>query len=166
MTSGPHLYVDADACPVKAEAVKVAERHGLATVFVANSWLPLPRSPRVRMQVVAGSFDAADDWIADHVQRDDVVITADIPLAARALQAGAWVLGPSGKPFTGDNIGNALATRELMADLRAYGVGGGPPPFSARDRSRFLEALEHVVRQAVRARAAAPGPSGSESGVP
>ena len=160
MTSGPHLYVDADACPVKAETVKVAERHGLAAVFVANSWLPLPRSPRVRMQVVSGSFDAADDWIAEHVQRDDVVITADIPLASRALQAGAWVLGPSGKPFTADNIGNALATRELMADLRAYGVGGGPPPFSARDRSRFLEALENVVRQAVKGRAEAPGQPG------
>jgi uncharacterized protein YaiI (UPF0178 family) len=158
VTPGPHVYVDADACPVKVETVKVAERHGLATVFVANSWLPLPRSPRVRMQVVSGSFDAADDWIAEHVQRDDVVITADIPLAARALQAGAWVLGPSGKPFTADNIGNALATRELMADLRAYGVGGGPPPFGARDRSRFLEALENVVRQAVRARGATSGP--------
>jgi uncharacterized protein YaiI (UPF0178 family) len=157
MIDGPCVYVDADACPVKAETVKVAERHGLATVFVANSWLPLPRSPRVRMQVVAGAFDAADDWIAGQLQRDDVVITADIPLASRALQAGAWVLGPSGKPFTADNIGNALATRELMADLRAYGVGGGPPPFAARDRSRFLEALEHVVRQAIRARAATPG---------
>jgi uncharacterized protein YaiI (UPF0178 family) len=161
MTAGPRLYVDADACPVKAEAAKVAARHGLATVFVANSWLPLPRSPMVRMQVVPGSFDAADDWIAEHVQRDDVVITADIPLASRALQAGAWVLGPSGRAFTGDNIGNALATRELMADLRAYGVGGGPPPFGARDRSRFLEALENVVRQAVKRRAATvarPGP--------
>jgi uncharacterized protein YaiI (UPF0178 family) len=157
----PHIYVDADACPVKAETVKVAERHGLPTVFVANSWLPLPRSPRVRMQVVSGSFDAADDWIAGQVRRDDVVITADIPLASRALQAGAWVLGPSGKPFTADNIGNALATRELMADLRAYGVGGGPPPFGARDRSRFLEALENIVRQAIRGRAAAPRPPGT-----
>jgi uncharacterized protein len=158
MLAGPQLYIDADACPVKAETVKVAERHGLACTFVANAWLPVPRSPRVRMQVVSGSFDAADDWIAEHVQRDDVVITADIPLAARTLQAGAWVLGPTGKPFTPDNIGNALATRELMADLRAYGVGGGPPPFSARDRSRFLEALEHVVRQAVKARTATPAP--------
>jgi len=140
--------VDADACPVKAEVVKVAERHGLAVVFVANAWIAVPRAPRVRVQVVSGAFDAADDWIAGQVQRDDVVVTADIPLAARCVKSGARVLGPSGKPFTDDNIGNALATRELMADLRAYGVGGGPPPFGPKDRSRFLEALERVLREA------------------
>jgi hypothetical protein len=148
MSTGPHIYVDADACPVKPETVKVAERHGLPVVFVANAWLAVPRGPRIRVQVVPGSFDAADDWIAQHVARDDVVITADIPLASRCLKAGARVLGPSGKPFTEDNIGNALATRELLADLRAYGVGGGPPPFGPKDRSRFLEALETVVRLA------------------
>ena len=142
----PHIYVDADACPVKAETIKVAVRHGLPVVFVANSWLAIPRAPGVRMQVVSGSFDAADDWIAGQVAADDIVVTADIPLASRSLKKGARVLGPSGKPFTGDNIGNALATRELMADLRAYGVGGGPPPFSPRDRSRYLEALESIVR--------------------
>ena len=152
MTAAPHLYVDADACPVKAETVKVAERHGLAVVFVTNAWLAVPRAPRVRVQVVTGAFDAADDWIVEQVQRDDVVVTADIPLASRCLQLGARVLGPTGKPFTGDNIGNALATRELMADLRAYGVGGGPPPFGPKDRSRFLEALELVVREAKKAR--------------
>jgi uncharacterized protein YaiI (UPF0178 family) len=150
-----HVYVDADACPVKAETVKVATRHGLPVVFVANAWFAVPRGPRVRMQVVSGAFDAADDWIAGQVQHDDIVVTADIPLAARCLKAGARVLGPSGKPFTGDNIGNALATRELMSDLRAYGVGGGPPPFGPRDRSRFLEALESVVRVATRGRGAA-----------
>ena len=148
MHAAPHIYVDADACPVKAEVVKVAERHGLAVVFVANAWLAVPRAPRVRVQVVSGAFDAADDWIAGQVQRDDVVVTADIPLAARCVKSGARVLGPSGKPFTDDNIGNALATRELMADLRAYGVGGGPPPFGPKDRSRFLEALERVLREA------------------
>lgn len=148
MNAGPHIYVDADACPVKAETVKVAERHGLPVVFVANAWLTVPRAPRVRVQVVAGSFDAADDWIVGQVRRDDVVVTADIPLASRCLKLGAHVLGPSGKPFTDDNIGNALATRELMSDLRAYGVGGGPPPFGPKDRSRFLEALELVVRRA------------------
>ena len=148
MHAAPHIYVDADACPVKAEVVKVAERHGLAVVFVANAWLTVPRAPRVRVQVVSGAFDAADDWIAGQVQRDDVVVTADIPLAARCVKSGARVLGPSGKPFTDDNIGNALATRELMADLRAYGVGGGPPPFGPKDRSRFLEALERVLREA------------------
>jgi len=152
MTAAPHLYVDADACPVKAETVKVAERHGLPVVFVANAWFATPRAPRVRVQVVSGSFDAADDWIVEQVQRDDVVITADIPLASRCLKLGARVLGPSGKPFTEDNIGNALATRELMADLRAYGVGGGPPPFGPKDRSRFLEALEQVVREAKKGR--------------
>jgi uncharacterized protein YaiI (UPF0178 family) len=153
MSAAPHLYVDADACPVKAETVKVAERHGLPVVFVANAWLAVPRAPRVRMQVVSGSFDAADDWIVEHLQPHDVVITADIPLAARSLKRGAHVLGPSGKPFTADNIGNALATRELMADLRACGAGGGPPPFGPKDRSRFLEVLERVVRQARQGRA-------------
>lgn len=148
MSPGPHIYVDADACPVKAETVKVAERHGLPVVFVANSWMAVPRAPRVRVQVVSGSFDAADDWIVEQVVRDDIVVTADIPLASRALSKGARVLGPSGKPFTEDNIGNALATRELMSDLRAYGVGGGPPPFAPKDRSRYLEVLESVVRLA------------------
>jgi uncharacterized protein YaiI (UPF0178 family) len=147
MSSGPHVYVDADACPVKAEVAKVAERHGLAVTYVANAWLPIPRGPAFRVQVVPGAFDAADDWIAERAEAGDIVITADIPLASRALKKGARVLGPSGKPFTGDNIGNALATRELMADLRAYGVGGGPPPFGPKDRSRFLEALELAVRQ-------------------
>ncbi len=147
MADAPHIYVDADACPVKAETAKVAIRHGLAVTFVANSGMPLPRGPRLRMQVVSGAFDAADDWIVDQLKADDIVITADIPLASLALKKGARVLGPSGKPFTDDNIGNALATRELMADLRAYGVGGGPPPFTPRDRSRFLQSLEMLVRQ-------------------
>jgi uncharacterized protein YaiI (UPF0178 family) len=105
------------------------------------------------MQVVSGSFDAADDWIVEQLRPDDVVVTADIPLASRAIKKGARVLGPTGKPFTDDNIGNALATRELMADLRAYGVGGGPPPFGPRDRSRYLDALEGVVRLAKAGRA-------------
>jgi uncharacterized protein YaiI (UPF0178 family) len=144
----PHIYVDADACPVKAEVAKVAERHGLAVTYVANAWVQPPRGPRFKAQVVHGGFDAADDWIAEQVGSGDVVITADIPLAARCLKKNALVLGPSGKPFTQDNIGNALATREIMADLRAYGVGGGPPPFGQRDRSRFLEALELTVRRA------------------
>ena len=150
MPADPHIYVDADACPVKAEVAKVAERHGLAVTYVANAWIQPPRAPRIRMQVVTGAFDAADDWIVEQLQPADVVITADIPLASRSLKKGALVLGPSGKPFTDDNIGNALATRELMADMRAYGVGGGPPPFSPRDRSRFLDALELAVRDAKR----------------
>jgi hypothetical protein len=150
MSRATHIYVDADACPVKTEIAKVAQRHGLPVVYVANAWMTLPRGPNLRLQVVTGAFDAADDWIAQQVQRIDVVITADIPLASRCLKQGALVLGPGGKAFTGDNIGNALATRELLADLRAYGVGGGPPPFDARDRSRFLQALEQAVRDAQR----------------
>jgi uncharacterized protein YaiI (UPF0178 family) len=150
MTRPIHIYVDADACPVKAEVARVAQRHGLPVVYVANAWMTLPRAPNLRMQVVTGAFDAADDWIAEQAQPGDVVITADIPLASRCLKRGAYVLGPGGKPFTGDNIGNALATRELMADLRAYGVAGGPPPFDPRDRSRFLQGLEQAVRDAQR----------------
>lgn len=146
MSRDRHVFVDADACPVKPETVKVAERHGVPVVFVANSWLPVPRGPRVRIQVVPGAFDAADDWIAGQVQAGDVVVTADIPLASRCLKQGARVIGPAGKPFTDDNIGTALATRELLADLRAYGIGGGPPPFAAQDRSRFLQALESALR--------------------
>jgi uncharacterized protein len=130
--------------------VKVAVRHKLPVTFVANAWMQLPRGPQVRMQVVSNDFDAADDWIVERLEPGDIVITADIPLAAAALKKNAWVLGPGGKPFTDDNIGNALATRELMADLRAYGVGGGPPPFEQRDRSRFLQALELTVREALR----------------
>jgi uncharacterized protein YaiI (UPF0178 family) len=155
MNPNVHLYVDADACPVKAEAVKVAERHGLPVVFVANAYLAVPRGPRVRVQVVPGSFDAADDWIVEQVQRDDVVVTSDIPLASRCLKAGARALKPNGQRFTDDNIGNALAGRELAQELRAYGVGGGPPPFGPKDRSRFLDALENVLREAKKARESA-----------
>ncbi|HET9693601.1 MAG TPA: YaiI/YqxD family protein [Steroidobacteraceae bacterium] len=148
MPAEPHIYVDADACPVKAETARVAERHALAVTFVANAWLQPPRAPRMRVQVVAGAYDAADDWIVANARAGDVVITTDIPLASRCLQKDALVLTPVGKRFTGDNIGNALATRELLSDLRAYGVGGGPPPFAPRDRSRFLDALELAVREA------------------
>jgi hypothetical protein len=152
MSTSPLIYVDGDACPVKAETVRVAERHGLPVVFVANAWLAVPRGPRVRVQVVPGSFDAADDWIAEHVGKDDVVVTTDIPLAARCLKQGARVVKPTGQRFTDDNIGNALASRELMSELRAYGVGGGPPPFGPKDRSRFLDAMENVLREAKKAR--------------
>jgi len=150
MNSKPSIYVDADACPVKEETVKVAARHEVPVIFVANSWMQTPRGAQSRLQVVSGDFDAADDWIIEQVRRDDIVVTADIPLASRCLEQGARVLRPSGKPFTEDNIGDALATRELMTELRAYGVGGGPPPFSRRDRSRFLEALELALREAKR----------------
>lgn len=137
---------------MKDETVKVAERHGLSVVFVANTILGVPRAPRVRLQVVSGSFDAADNWIVEQVQPDDVVVTSDIPLAARCLKQGALVLKPTGQRFTDANIGNALAGREVASQLRAYGVGGGPPPFGPKDRSRFLDALENVVREVSRAR--------------
>jgi uncharacterized protein len=146
--TGPSIYVDADACPVKAEAAKVAVRHGLPVVFVANAWLQVPSGPGVRRQVVTGAFDAADDWIVGQLAAQDIVVTADIPLASRALKKGAGVLGPTGRPFTDDNIGDALAMRELMSDLRAQGARGGPPPFGPRDRSRFLQELENLVRKA------------------
>lgn len=149
--AGPSIYVDADACPVKTESVKVAERNGLSVVFVANSWLQVPRGAQVRVQVVTGAFDAADEWIVAQLAPHDIVVTADIPLASRALKKGARVLGPSGRPFTVDNIGDALAMRELMADLRAQGARGGPAPFSPRDRSRFLQELENLVRESLRA---------------
>jgi uncharacterized protein YaiI (UPF0178 family) len=140
-----HIYVDADACPVKAEICRVAARHGLPVTLVANAQMTAPAQPGVRVQVVSGSFDAADDWIAEQADRDDIVVTADIPLAARGLAKGAAVLAPNGKRYTEDNIGDALATRVVMADARAYGIGGGPPPFHKRDRSRFLQVLEETI---------------------
>lgn len=130
-----------------AEGGMVASRHGLRVTFLANSWIPLPRGGGTRMQAVTGAFDAANDWIVELIQPGDIVVTADIPLASRCLQKGARVLGPSGEPFTDDNIGDALAGREPMAGLRAYGVGGGPPPFSRQDRSRYLQALELLASE-------------------
>lgn len=146
------LYIDADACPVKDEAYKVAWRHGLRTYVVANTPLMVPAHPLVERVVVPADPDAADDFIADKVTRGDVVVTADIPLAARCVKAGADVIAPSGKPFTSASIGMALATRNLMEDLRSAGaVTGGPRPFSARDRSAFLSALDLAVVRLKRA---------------
>jgi hypothetical protein len=141
------VYVDADACPVKDEVYQVAGRHGLYVYLVANSRMHVPHGGGVEMVVVEHGADAADDWIAEHVRRNDVVITADIPLAARCLEVGALVLGSNGRPFTEDSIGGALATRELKSELREMGaIGGGPPPLSDRDRSRFSNALDQQVR--------------------
>lgn len=148
----PHLYIDADACPVKSEVFKVAERHGLFVTLVAGSWMRVPADTRIRLEVVAQGFDAADDWIAEHVAANDVLVTADIPLAGRALAKGARVIGTTGRPFTEDNIGDALATRALLADLRGAGEQTrGPAPFDPRDRSRFLQALENAVQASFRA---------------
>ena len=142
----PRILVDADACPVKDEIYKVAWRHEVPVVIVSNQHLRVPQHPLVSRQVVSDGFDAADDWIAEAADAHSVVITADILLADRALKAGARVLAPTGKPFTTSSIGGAIATRAIMADLRAGGDQlGGPKPFAAADRSRFLQALDAAV---------------------
>ncbi|HEY8380831.1 MAG TPA: YaiI/YqxD family protein [Microvirga sp.] len=146
------ILVDADACPVKAEVYRVAERHGVKTFVVANSFLQVPPSPLVERVIVSTGFDAADDWIAERARRGAVVITADIPLAHRCVSAGADVIGPTGKPFSEASIGMALATRNLMEDLRASGtITGGPKPFSQKDRSAFLSALDLAIVRLKRA---------------
>ena len=146
MAGGIELYVDADACPVKAEVYRVAARHGLKVFVVANSFLSVPNDPLIERVVVGSGFDAADDWIAERAGPGRIVVTADIPLASRCLKAGAAVIGPTGRAFTEASIGMALAMRDLMADLRAGGeIGGGPKPFSPRDRSAFLSALEQAI---------------------
>lgn len=145
--SSVQIFVDADACPVKDEVARVAFRHELTVHMVSNSWMRLDDDPLIKRVIVAEGPDAADDWIAEHIGPADIAITADIPLAARCLKKGAAALGPNGKPFSGDNIGMALAMRDLNSDLRDAGViRGGGPGFSKQDRSRFLNALENVVQ--------------------
>jgi len=147
-----HIFVDADACPVKEEVFRVAGRYELEVTLVADSWMRVPDRSWIALEVVAGAPDAADDWIVEHAAPDDIVITADIPLAARCLDLGAYVLGISGRPFTDRNIGQALATRDLLSDLREFGLTtGGPPPFTKRDRSLFLQKLDEAI-QAIRRR--------------
>lgn len=140
------IYVDADACPVKAEVYNVAERHGWPVVVVANSGMMVPRGGSVRLVTVASTPDAADDWIAENAGAGDVVVTADVPLASRCVKAGASVIAPNGKPFTDASIGMAVAVRDLMTDLRSAGaLTSGPKPFSREDRSRFLSALHQAI---------------------
>ena len=142
------IYVDADACPVKAEIYRVAERYRLKVFVVSNSYLNVPRDPRHELVVVSDSFDAADNWIAERVGPDDIVVTADIPLADRSIKAGASVIGNTGLPFTPASIGMAMANRELLSNLRAMGeITGGPKPMAQRDRSRFLSALDEVIQK-------------------
>lgn len=145
------IFVDADACPVKDEAVRVAERHGLPVVMVSNRGMRAGQHPLVRQIVVADGMDAADDRIAEDIAAADIAVTADIRLAARCIAKGARVLSPAGKPFTEAGIGAAVATRDLMAHLRELGeITGGPRSFTRQDRSRFLSALETMVQAAKR----------------
>ena len=142
----PRILVDADACPVKDEIYKVAWRRDVPVVIVSNQRIRIPDHPLITREVVSDGFDAADDWIAEQADAAAVVITADILLADRCLKAGATVIAPTGKPFTSVSIGGAIATRAIMADLRAGGDQlGGPKPFAAADRSRFLQALDTAL---------------------
>ena len=147
------IFVDADACPVKDEIIRVAERHGLAAIYVANAYMRLPQSPFVQRIIVNEGPDAADDWIADAIGATDIAVTQDIPLADRCLKKGARTMSPTGRPFTPDNIGMARAVRDLKAQLRETGAMlGGPAAFARHDRSRFLQALEQAVQDIRRGR--------------
>lgn len=143
-----HIYIDADACPVKSEVYKVAKRYGLEVTLVAASWLRVPPEPWIRLEVVkeTGGLDAADDWIVEHIGVEDILVSEDIILASRCLEKEARALNPRGRVFTPASIGEALATRELMADLREAGtVTGGQAPFAKTDRSRFLQQLDQLI---------------------
>lgn len=143
-----HIYIDADGCPVKNEVYRVAQRYSLNVTLVANSWMRHPDYSWLTLEVVKDLFDAADDWIVEKVAEDDIVIAGDIPLADRCIKAGAHVISPRGKLFTEDDIGSTLGTRDLMTHLRDIGeITGGPPPFSQRDRSSFLQKLDQVIQK-------------------
>jgi len=145
------IYVDADACPVKAEVVRVAARHDIPVQMVANSWMRIDTGPLVKLVVVEEGPDAADDWIAERIGASDIAITADILLAARCLKARAQCIGPTGKPFSDANIGMAIAMRDMQRHLRETGESRGVnPTFTPRDRSQFLQALENAVQAAKR----------------
>lgn len=147
----PVIYVDADACPVKREVYRVAERYGLKVVLVSNSWMRIPVSARVELAVVDKGDGVADDWIAERSGAGDIVITGDIPLASRCLKNGSAVIGNTGRPFTEENIGDVLATRNLLTELREQGMmTRGPAPFGAKDRSRFLQAMDETVNRLLR----------------
>lgn len=143
-----HIFVDADACPVKQEVFRVAARLDTEVTLVANCGMRLPADPRFRLQVVRDGYEAADDWIVEQVQARDIVVTSDILLADRCLDKGALVIAPNGKRFTEDNIGQAVAIRNLMAEIRDAGERtGGPPPLTKRDRSRFLHQLDEIIQR-------------------
>ena len=143
------IYVDADACPVKNEIERVATRHNLKTYMVCDGGIRPSLNPLIKLVVVSQGADAADDWIADHIGRADICITNDIPLAARCLKKEAFALKSNGKSYTNDNIGMALATREILERIRESGeMTGGPPPFNKTDRSKFLDKIEKIVQKA------------------
>jgi uncharacterized protein YaiI (UPF0178 family) len=151
------ILVDADACPVKEEVYRVAERYGLRVILVTNSRMRTPEEDWIELVVVEGQFDAADDYIVTHLEADDIVITGDIHLAARCLDSGARVLRPTGRPFTETNIGDALASRDLLSQLREAGsLGGGPPPFQKKDRSLFLQQLDQIIQSIRRKQSSGP----------
>lgn len=141
-----HIFVDADACPVKQEVFRVASRYHLNVTLVANARMRVPFEPWISLKVVGNGFDEADDWIVEQVQPGDIVITGDIPLASRCIKEGARVIGSTGKLFKEENIGQIVATRDLMSELRSTGeITGGPPPMTQKDRSRFLQTLDEVI---------------------
>ncbi len=141
------IYVDADACPVKPEVMRVAKRYSLSVTFVANSWMNLPAEWGAEMKVVEGNFDAADDWIVKHIQKNDIVVSSDIPLVHRCLQKGARALNAYGRLFTEQSIGEIISKRDLLTVLRGSGeITGGPAPFQKEDRSRFLMTMDQIVQ--------------------
>jgi len=149
----PDIYIDADGCAVKDEVYKVAARYKFKVILVANKAMKIPLNPLIELIVVSGEFDAADDWIAEHIQVKDICITADIPLADRCIKKQARVVGPKGVEFTPDSIGDALATRELMARLREMGEArGGPAPMEKKDKSQFLSKLDQIIQSILNAR--------------
>jgi uncharacterized protein len=142
------IYVDADACPVKQEIYRVAKRYGLKVILVSNSWMRIPESSWLELVIVDKGADVVDDWIVEHIEVDDIVISGDIPLASRCLKKGAHVIGNTGRPFTEDNIGDVLSIRDLLHDLREQGmITSGPKPFAKKDRSRFLQVLDQMIVQ-------------------
>jgi uncharacterized protein len=151
VTHVPHIFIDADACPVKQEIYRVAWRHKLQVTLVANSVMSVPGSDSVELIVVGNNPDEADEWIAEHIGRNDIVVTRDIPLAARCMDKEAKALRPNGREFSESTIGDALARREILSHLRDQGVmTGGPAPFAKTDRSRFLQSLERVVQASLK----------------
>jgi uncharacterized protein len=141
------ILVDADSSPVKPEIYRVASRYGIRVVLVANSSIAVPSEAWLELVVVSSQLDAADDWIVEHIGRNDILVTGDIPLAARSMKKSARVLSPKGLVFSESSIGNALATRDLLTHLRDIGIStGGPVAFSKKDRSRFLQSLDKLIQ--------------------